>query len=149
MNNDHQHHTYEGTSPRYVRLSEEDATHIAAYKTLRRMRQEPNRKFLLIRKDSKTIRRSIFAAMKKAVEEAGLSNLFTFNESRLEVRCITTGSSCVCCGLNDPERLKGLRSITGVWVDEADELTPAELMEIQSRIRGSEFRTILTNSSED
>jgi phage terminase large subunit len=107
----------------------------AAAKVLVRMLEEPGHRFLLVRKIARTIRKSMYALLKDLVSAWGLGGLFVFRDGELELECIN-GSSAVSCGLDDPEKIKSIAGITGIWIEEATELTETDFNQLDLRLRG-------------
>lgn len=113
---------------------------------LLRMLEEPGHKFLMLRKVGKTIRKSQFALVKKLIERWDMSDVFRVKETEMEVHCRDTGGSIVSSGLDNPEKLKSIDGITGIWIEEATELTEDEFTQVDLRLRfpGLRNQIILT-----
>jgi phage terminase large subunit len=59
----------------------------------------------------------------------------------------TNGSRIICAGLSDEERLKSIVGITSTWLEEANELTLREYLQVNLRMRGmygTHFQNVLT-----
>lgn len=97
---------------------------------------QPRHKFLVVRKVAKTLRHSAFAEIQNIVSQWNMDKLFTVKESDLEIRCLT-GNSIIFAGLDDVEKLKSISGITGVWVEEASELTKEDFQQLDIRLRGT------------
>lgn len=89
----------------------------AAKKLIYRCLSEPYFRYILYRKNYNTIKDSQYQTIKDIVEEWGLVELFTFNVSPLEIRCIN-GNRFICRGGDDPKKLKSIKDPTGVWYEE-------------------------------
>ena len=53
----------------------------------------------------------------------------------MEITCLN-GNSMIFMGLDDVEKLKSIVGITGVWIEEASELTREDFMQLDLRLRG-------------
>lgn len=89
----------------------------AAKKLIKRCLSEPYFRYILYRKTYNTIKDSQFQTIKDIVYDWGLQDLFTFNVSPLEIRCIN-GNRFICRGGDDPKKLKSIKDPTGVWYEE-------------------------------
>lgn len=107
----------------------------AAQKIIVRCLTEPGHRFLCIRKVAKTIRESVFALIRETINNWGLSRLVTINKSNLSFQFIN-GSEIITAGIDDPEKLKSIFGITGMWIEEASEITPDDFNQLDLRLRG-------------
>jgi phage terminase large subunit len=89
----------------------------AAKKLIYRCLKEPYFRYILYRKTYNTIKDSQWQTIKDIVDEWGLQDLFTFNVSPLEIRCIN-GNKFICRGGDEPKKLKSIKDPTGVWYEE-------------------------------
>lgn len=96
---------------------------VTAQKLLMRVTTELNHKFLVIRKVGVTLRHSTFALFKTLIAREGLEDSFKYNESNLEITYIPNGNKIIFKGLDDPEKIKSIDGITGIWIEEATELS--------------------------
>lgn len=111
-------------------------SHWTAQKLTIRMMQEPDHRFLLVRKVAKTIKESQFKLIKEIISEWKLNDLFDIKESTLEIRYIPNGSQFLVVGLDDVEKIKSYHRITGMWIEEATELMLNDLEQLNLRLRG-------------
>lgn len=100
-----------------------------------RLLSEPGHRLLVIRKVAKTLRTSVYAQLVDVINEWQLPKLFRPRRSSLEIDCLN-GGQVICAGLDDSEKLKSIAGITGVWIEEASELTPEDFAQIDLRLRG-------------
>lgn len=107
----------------------------AAQKIVVRLLSEPGHRFLVVRKVGKTIRNSAFAQIREIIASWGLEELFKVTKSDLEIQC-ANGGQVVCVGLDDAEKLKSIVGITGLWIEEATEITPEDFQQLDLRLRG-------------
>lgn len=107
----------------------------AAQKILIRMLQSGRHRFLFVRKVARTIRRSQYQLFKDSVYAYGLGGFFTFRDGDLSCTCIN-GSEFFSAGIDDPEKIKSITNITGMWIEEATELTANDFNQLNLRLRG-------------
>ena len=108
----------------------------AAQKLLIRTLSEAPHKFLVVRKVAATLRHSVYALFKELIYQESLQELFKFNESSLEITNVLNGNKIIFKGLDDPEKIKSIAGITGIWIEEATELNEEDLEQLNLRLRG-------------
>lgn len=111
----------------------------AAQKIILRTLQEKDHRFLIIRKVARTIKLSCYQLLKDLIREYELSKPFQFHDSVTKITC-SNGNEIISCGVDDPEKLKSIQGVTGIWIEEATELTEFDFMEIDRRLRGKELK---------
>lgn len=89
-------------------------------------------KVLVIRKVQASMRASVWALMQAVGRQYGFGG--TFREQQLELE-LANGSTLICRGLDDPEKLKSIAGITRIWVEEATELKPGDWDVLDDRMR--------------
>ncbi len=92
-------------------------------------------KFLCLRKTQPAARRSIFALFKQYIDDWGLRKLCEINQAQMTIT-FKGGSQIIIGGMDDPEKIKSIEGVTGVWVEEATEFTQAEFTQVDLRLRG-------------
>ena len=107
----------------------------AAQKIIFRCLTEKNHRFLLLRKVQRTIKNSQFQAIKEMVYLHGLEKAFRFIPSSLEIHAINN-NVILGAGIDDPEKLKSIHGITGIWIEEPTELAEQDFEEANRRLRG-------------
>lgn len=107
----------------------------AAQKIIYRMVTQGGHKFLVVRKVGKTLKNSVYALFKDIIRQWGMNQLFRYNETNMEIIC-ANGNRIICVGLDDPEKLKSIHGITGIWIEEASELTQEDFQQLDLRLRG-------------
>ena len=108
-------------------------------KLIYRSLKEKGHRFLVIRKVGQDIRDSAFAQLKRTISAWGMEELFYIPAGRssdLYLKCNISGSEFLFCGLNDVERLKSIEGITGIWIEEASEITAEDFRQLDIRMRG-------------
>lgn len=108
----------------------------AAQKILIRVMREADHNFLITRKVGRTIRHSSFALFKGIIAEWGLSELFEVGEAEMTITFLPNRNRIISAGLDDVEKLKSIYKITGVWIEEATELSEGDFRQINLRLRG-------------
>jgi len=77
---------------------------------------------LVIRENFNQHKDTTFATLVRVIKQMGLTNIFIFRKSPLEIELITTGQKIVFRGTDDPESVKGLDFAVGglhsIWFDE-------------------------------
>lgn len=89
---------------------------------------------VLVRKVFNTIKDSQWQLIKDVVEEWGLSHLFTFNSSPLEIRC-TNGNKFLCRGMDDPGRLKSISNPSHAWAEELNQFELDDFIVLMTSLR--------------
>lgn len=107
----------------------------AGEKVLARVTSEPGHRWLVCRKVARTMRESVFRQLvsqaKENYPEMGLKQ----NKSEMVME-FDNGSQIIFAGLDDVEKLKSIYSITGIWIEEASEITEADFNQLDIRLRG-------------
>lgn len=94
----------------------------------------PYFKCILTRKVKDTIKESQWDLIKSVVEEWGLSELFTFNSSPLEIKCIN-GNRFITRGLDEPTKLKSVNNPSHCWIEEGNQIEAEDLAVILTSLR--------------
>lgn len=138
-------------SPAFVPLFKDDSryqvawggagsgkSHIVARKLLYRMLKESDcqHKMLIVRKVNRTIKRSVFTLIKNIISRWGLYDEFDFNHTDLTITYKENGSQFMFTGMDDPEKLKSIEGVTGIWMEEATEFTQEDFEQLDLRLRG-------------
>jgi phage terminase large subunit len=95
---------------------------------------------VLVRKVGNTIKDSQWQLIKDVVEEWGLSSLFKFSKSPLEIRC-ANGNVFICRGLDEPTKLKSISNPSHCWVEEGNQITSEDFVTILTTLRYNEGNT--------
>lgn len=107
----------------------------AAQKILVRILTEQPHRFLVVRKVARTLRFSVFSLFQDLIAQWSLSPLFKINKSDMTITC-TNGNQIIFAGLDDVEKLKSIAGITGIWIEEANELEERDFHQLDLRLRG-------------
>jgi len=108
----------------------------AAFKICLRTVTEKEHTFLCLRKVADTIKESIFAEIKVMITDMGIYHEFDINKTEKTFTHRPTGNRIICKGLDEPEKIKSIKGITGMWIEEATEFTEDDLSQLDLRIRG-------------
>ena len=106
------------------------------------IKNNPNMHALILRKVGNTIKDSVYAQMKWAIDKLGLNEEFTCKVSPMEITYKPTGQKIYFRGADDPLKIKSIKPEFGyigiVWFEELDQFAgPEEIRNIQqSAIRG-------------
>lgn len=113
-------------------------SHIVARKIVYRLLKESDCKhnFLVIRKVDRTIKRSVFTLIRNIISRWGLSEEFDVNLTDKTITYKKNGSQIMFSGLDDVEKLKSIEGVTGIWCEEATELTQEDFEQLDLRLRG-------------
>jgi len=113
-------------------------SHIVARKILYRTVKEIEKphKFLIVRKVNRTIKRSVFTLFRNLISLWGLYDEFDVNLTDLTITYKKNGAQLMFTGMDDPEKLKSIEGVTGVWMEEATEFTQEDFEQLDLRLRG-------------
>lgn len=106
------------------------------------LKNNPNMHALILRKVGNTIKDSVYAQMKWAIDKLNLNEEFTCKVSPMEITYKPTGQKIYFRGADDPLKIKSIKPEFGyigiVWFEELDQFAgPEEIRNIQqSAIRG-------------
>jgi len=95
---------------------------------------------VLVRKVGNTIKDSQWQLIKDVVEEWGLTTLFKFSKSPLEIRC-ANGNVFICRGLDEPTKLKSISNPSHCWVEEGNQITSEDFVTILTTLRYNDGNT--------
>lgn len=95
--------------------------------------------YLVLRKVARTLRKSTFNEVCKAISFFKVSSLFTVNKSDLVITG-PNGYQVLFGGMDDPEKIKSITPskgvITDIWCEEATEFAYEDIKQLQKRLRG-------------
>ena len=96
--------------------------------------------WLCCRNVAKTIRRSVFNEIVKAISVMGLGAWYSINKSDMVITCRLNQRQILFVGLDDPEKVKSITPVDGVFerifVEEATEIRYAAYKQLTKRLRG-------------
>ena len=107
----------------------------AAKKLIYRCLGEKYFRFILVRNQYNSIKDSQFQTLKDIIQDLGLSMLFEFKVSPMEIVC-RNGNKFIARGCDDTTKLKSIKDPTGAWYEE-DIVDEKDFITISSSIRTS------------
>lgn len=112
----------------------------AGQKLLQRMVCEPGHRFLVCRKVARTLQESCIAQLLRQISQMGLPEFepsnFLYSKTDNRLTYLPNRSEMIFTGLDDPEKIKSVYGITGIWIEEATELTEQDFSQLDIRLRG-------------
>ena len=108
---------------------------------LTRVTGEPGHRWLVVRKVAKTLRNSCFEQLVSQANEYYAWAKPKVNKSDMTIT-FKNGSKILFAGIDDPEKLKSIFDITGIWIEEASELEEGDFNQLDIRLR-TDFPYIL------
>lgn len=79
---------------------------------------------------------SVFAEITDMLIEMGCYHEFFVNKTERRFTHKINKNQILCKGLDEPEKIKSIKGITGMWIEEATEFTSLEIDQLNLRIRG-------------
>lgn len=125
-------------------------SYVAAFKLIIMSAME-KRKILVVRQVKENLRGSCFADLESSIETLGLNNYFYSTTSPLSIKCTITGSEFIFRGLDDVRKIKSIKDIDTIWIEEADEIDFKSFKELKARLRSVRNRNVViltTNPNE-
>lgn len=104
-------------------------------KHILRCLQEPPHRFLFCRKVGRTIRNSVFKMTEDVMRSMGILDRVKVNKTEMSFT-FPNGSEILTSGLDDVEKLKSFANPSGIWVEEATEITEDDMTQLDLRMRG-------------
>ncbi|WP_204123128.1 PBSX family phage terminase large subunit [Lacticaseibacillus mingshuiensis] len=92
------------------------------------------RRVLWLRKVGKTVRRSIFEDVKQALSYFKLLPYCKVNETNFEIR-LPNGAVFLFSGMDDPEKIKSIKAISDVVMEEATDFNLEDYTQLTLRLR--------------
>lgn len=100
---------------------------------------------VVLRKVANTLRNSVYAQMKWAIDQLGLRKKFQYSRTPMEMTYKLTGQKIFFFGLDDPDKVKSIKVEHGyiglLWFEELDQYAgPEEIRNVeQSTLRGGPY----------
>lgn len=98
------------------------------------------RRMLIVRKVYATIKDSCFEDCKEAISTLGLEREWSDKKSPYELRNKITGTQIIFKGVDDWRKLKSIKNIDFIVIEEADELSIEDIKELRKRLRVRNIR---------
>jgi phage terminase large subunit len=100
------------------------------------------RNYLICRKVGKYVMKSVWIEVENVIDAWDLAELFEKNKSDRTITCKENGRQAIFTGLDEPQKLKSIRAkhgaITDIWIEEATEVEPGDVKELEKRQRGGD-----------
>ena len=106
----------------------------AARKVIERVMCEPGHRYLVMRKVANTIKKSCWQEILDQLAEF-YPGQYRINKTDLTIYC-SNGSLIWFVGLDDTEKLKSIKGVSSEWIEEATEITKADFLQMDLRMRG-------------
>lgn len=109
----------------------------AGRKVLERVTSEPGHRYLVCRKVAKDLRESCFEQLRDQAYEFYPDEIAYMPRGKgggMTMR-FRNGSEILLAGLDDVGRLKSIYDITGIWIEEADQVTERDFNQLDIRLR--------------
>lgn len=109
----------------------------AARKCLERCATEPGHRILVVRKVAKTLRESCFQLLKRLAYQYYKDEIKLIPKGKGSDMYILfkNGSEIIFAGLDDVEKLKSIDGISGIWIEEASEVSREDFNQLDIRMR--------------
>ena len=99
------------------------------------------RNTLVIRKTSNSMKSSCFNEILSKISDFGLMYLFKISLGDFTITCLDNNKQIIFKGLDDPEKIKSIRPISGVltdiWIEEATQISYDDFKLLKTRLRGA------------
>jgi len=108
----------------------------AARKIFYRCMVEGNHKFLVIRKVAVTLKESVIEIILEVLAENNIQ--YNYNKSDLHITFYNKRgqlNKILFLGLDDSEKIKSIANISGIWIEEATELSEKDYDQLNLRLR--------------
>lgn len=110
----------------------------AAQKIIARCLAESGHRFLIMRKVDRTIKDSVYQLCKDVLRGWSLIDKCGVNKSEMRITIPSAdggASELIFKGLDEPDKLKSIVGISGIWMEEADAFTIEDFKELNRRLR--------------
>lgn len=103
-----------------------------AQKLILRCSQERNHKILIVRKTLPALKRSCWSLIRRIIEDLKIPNQI----NKTELNITINSNQLLFLSLDDPEKIKSIEGITGIWIEEASEINEIEFKNLDLILRG-------------
>ena len=107
----------------------------AARKILYRALKEGHHRFLIMRKVRKSLEGSVIRVMRTLLAEQGIAHEYNKTDRIIRFVGPTGSNELLFDGLDDPEKIKSIKGITSIWLEEATEFTKDDFFTIDLSLR--------------
>lgn len=96
---------------------------------------QDRRKYLVVRKSATDLRRSCWVDLQNTIKQFKITGLCKINMTNMTIE-LPNGSSFLCMGIDDFEKVKSIPDITDCIIEEASEITFDDFSQLKMRLRG-------------
>lgn len=96
---------------------------------------QDRRKYLVVRKSATDLRRSCWVDLQNTLAQFKITSFCKINQTNMTIE-LPNGSSFLCMGIDDFEKVKSIPGITDVLIEEASEITFDDFSQLKIRLRG-------------
>jgi phage terminase large subunit len=107
----------------------------AARKLAVRSQTEGRHRWLVMRKIRRTLADSVIAVVRSVLAENEIPHTYNKSERKIEYIGPCGPVEYIFEGMDDPEKIKSIKGITGVWLEETTEFSKDEFLQIDLRLR--------------
>jgi phage terminase large subunit len=107
----------------------------AARKVIYRTLKEGHHRFLVMRKIRRTLAESCVKVVRSVLAENDIAHEFNKSDQIITFAGPMGVSQVLFLGLDDPEKIKSIKGITSVWLEETTEFTKQDFLQIDLRLR--------------
>lgn len=114
-------------------------SHFIAEKLIYRMIAESQHtvhRFVVLRKSQPALEKSAWRLINDKIDDWGLRDRFTPLKKPLTLTFKDNGAQFLFSGLDDPEKIKSIENVTGIWMEEATEFDYFDFLQLLVRLRG-------------
>ena len=117
----------------------------AARKLFYRSVREGRHRWLVMRKVRKTLGDSVVRVVLSVLAENGVPHAYNKSDRTLSFAGPAGPNEVLFAGLDDPEKIKSIKGVTSVWLEEATEFAKEDFLQIDLRLRepGPAYRQIM------
>jgi phage terminase large subunit len=117
----------------------------AARKVFYRCETEGHHRFLVMRKIRRTLDESTVEVMRRVLADNDIVHQFNKSELSIQFAGPKGMNEILFMGLDDPEKIKSIKGITSIWLEEATEFSKEDFLQIDLRLRdpGPLYRQIM------
>ena len=124
----------------------------AARKLYYRSKKEGGHRFLILRKVRSRVRESVLEVSKNLLDTT--SETYDFNKTERTITFLGANgkrNEWLFDGLDDPDKIKSIKGVTGIWMEETTEFTKDDFTQIDLRLRepGPSYHQIILSFNPD
>lgn len=123
-------------------------SYFAAQKVIIDTMSKEYSRYILVRKIFADIKDSQLQTIKDILKEWGLLDLFKINENPIRITFVENGNMILARGLDKEAKTKSIKDPTGVWYEEANEISYNEFIKTTTSLRGGIIQEIMTFNPE-